>query len=112
MSEININEVKQQLREVARNYRRPMRGKFAVLAPFKEEIVELSRRGAASGDIASILAQFQVAVSKDTVARFLREETRKDRATHGKKTGIEPQTSATEGAATRPMMPRGLPVSH
>jgi len=109
MNQIDMSAVKQQLREFTQSYRRPLRGKFAVLAPLREEIIELSQKGAASGEIASVLAQYQITVSKDTVARFLREETRKERSGRAKKSGSEAQASGNPSAATRPMMmPRGL----
>jgi len=109
MNEININAVKAQLHQFTQTYQRPLRGKLAVLAPLRDEIIELSRKGAASGEIASILAQYQVTVSKDTVARFLREETRKERTHRAKKNGGEAQTNGSESATARPvLMPRGL----
>lgn len=109
MNEININAVKEQLREFTRGYQRPLRGKLAVLAPLREEILELARKGAASGEIASILAQYEVAVSKDTVARFLRQETQKERNHRAKRPGTEAQASGSKSATARPMlMPRGV----
>ena len=108
MNQIDMNAVKHQLREFTQTYQRPLRGKFAVLFPLREEIVELSRKGAASGEIASILAQYQITVSKDTVARFLREEARKERGSRAKKAGSEAQASGSETATARPLMPRGL----
>ena len=95
MNQIDMDAVKEQLREFTGGYQRPLRGKLAVLAPLREEIIELSRKGAASGEIASILAQYQITVSKDTVSRFLRQETKKERNHRAKRNG--------------PMlMPRGL----
>jgi hypothetical protein len=108
MNQIDMNAVKQQLREFTQGYRRPLRGKFAVLMPLRDEIMELERKGAASGEIASILAQYQVTVSKDTVARFLREEARKERGSRAKKNGPEAQTNGSETATVKPMLPRGL----
>jgi hypothetical protein len=109
MNQIEISAVKEQLRQFTQSYRRPLRGKFAVLMPLRDEIMELERKGAASGEIASILAQYQIAVSKDTVARFLREEARKERGSRAKKTGSEAQANSNPSATARPMlMPRGL----
>lgn len=109
MNEININAVKEQLHQFAQNYQRPLRGKFAVLMPLKDEVLELARKGAASGEIASVLAQYQITVSKDTVSRFLRQEGRKERNSRAKKTGTEAQTNGSGNAPAKPMlMPRGL----
>ena len=109
MNEININAVKQQLRQFTDTYQRPLRGKLAVLMPLRDEVLELARKGAASGEIASVLAQYQVTVSKDTVGRFLRQETKKERTPRAKKSGAEAQTNGSESATARPvLMPRGL----
>ena len=109
MNEININAVKEQLRQFTRAYQRPLRGKFALLMPLRDEIMELERKGAVSGEIATILAQYQITASKDTVARFLREEARKERGSRAKKTGSDAQANGNPSAAARPMlMPRGL----
>lgn len=112
MNEIDMDEVKQQLQEFTQAYQRPLRGKFAVLMPLKDEIVELDRRGAASGEISAILAQFKITVSKDTVSRFLREESRKERGSRAKRGGGEVQTPGNEGASARSMVPRGLPTGN
>ena len=110
MSQISIEAAKQQLGQIAKSYQRPLRGKFAVLAPLREEIMELNRRGAASAEIASILAQYQVTVSKDTVGRFLREEAKKERTNRAKKPGSETQASGNESAPpTKPTVPRMTP---
>jgi hypothetical protein len=96
MNQINIEEIKQQLGEFAKSYQRPLRGKTAVLSPLRDELLELDAKGATSGEIASKLAQYQITVSKDTVARFLRIEKQNDR----KKT-VPP-------SARKVMMPRNL----
>lgn len=109
MNESNINAVKEQLHQFTQTYQRPLRGKLAVLMPLRDEVLELARKGAASGEIASILAQYQITVSKDTVSRFLRQETKKERTPRAKKNGTEAQTNGSESASTKPvLMPRGL----
>jgi hypothetical protein len=96
MTPINIEEIKQQLGEFAKSYQRPLRGKTAVLSPLRDELLTLDAKGATSGEIAAALSQFQITVSKDTVARFLRIEKQNDR----KKTVPPP--------ARKVMMPRNL----
>jgi IS30 family transposase len=109
MNQIDMSAVKQQLREFTQGYQRPLRGKLAVLMPLRDEVLELARKGAASGEIASVLAQYQITVSKDTVSRFLRQETKKERTPRAKKNGSEAQTNGGESATARPvLMPRGL----
>ena len=79
MNPINIEETKSRLGEFAKSYQRPLRGKTAILSPLRDELLELDAKGATSGEIASALSQFQITVSKDTVARFLRIEKQNDR---------------------------------
>ena len=96
MNPINIEDTKQQLREFVKSYQRPLHGKFAILSPLRDELIELDAKGAKSADIAAILAQFQITVSKDTVARFLRIEKQNER----KKPATPP--------ARKAMLPRNL----
>ncbi len=96
MNPINIEEIKQRLGEFAKAYQRPLRGKTAVLSPLRDELLELDAKGATSGEIASKLAQYQITVSKDTVARFLRIEKQNER-----KKPVTPP-------ARKMMMPRNL----
>lgn len=98
MSEININAVKEQLRQFTQSYQRPLRGKFAVLSPLREELLALVKKGASSADISAILAQYQITVSKDTVARFLREEARKERGGRARKSTNETQFPSSDNA--------------
>ena len=79
MNPSNLEAAKQQLGEFVKAYQRPLRGKFALLYPLKDELMALDAKGATSGEIASVLAQFQITVSKDTVARFLRLEKQRER---------------------------------
>jgi hypothetical protein len=97
MNPINIEEAKQQLGEFVKAYQRPLRGKTAVLSPLRDELMALDAKGATSGEIAAVLSQFQITVSKDTVARFLRIEKRNERK--------KPATSP----ARKTMLPRILP---
>jgi sRNA-binding protein len=106
MEHINTNAAKEQLRSLLQNYTRPLRGKFGVLAQLRDEILELKRKGASSGDIAALLAQCKVEISKDTVARFLRKEAAKERSNRAKKNAAAPQTPATSGAPATRFMPR------
>lgn len=98
------NAAKEQFRLLVKNYARPVRGKLALLAPLREELLELDRKGATTGEIAGLLAQCQITVSKDSVARFLRTEAAK----RPKKNAAPPPTSGSESTKARPLMPRGL----
>ena len=97
MSDTDVNAAKQQLRRLTDAYQRPLRGKFAELMPLRQEIIELDGKGASGGEIAAMLAQCQITVSKDTVGRFLRQESKNERNSHAKKTSTAPQASGTEG---------------
>jgi hypothetical protein len=79
MNQSNINAVKEQLRLLIEAYQRPLRGKLATLAPLRDEIFALHKKGASSAEIAALLAQCQVTISKDAVARFLRVEAARER---------------------------------
>lgn len=72
MAEINITEAKAKLREIAKSYHRPLHGKLALLAPLKDELLALRKKGASIAEIAGHLAECKITVSKDTVQRFLR----------------------------------------
>ena len=96
MNPINIEDTKQKLGEFVKSYQRPLHGKFAILSPLRDELIELDAKGASSADIAAILSQYQITVSKDTVARFLRIEKQNER----KKPATPP--------ARKMMMPRNL----
>ncbi len=96
MNPINIEEIKQQLGEFAKAYQRPLRGKTAILSPLRDELLTLDAKGATSGEIAVRLSQYQITVSKDTVARFLRIEKQKDRK------------KPAAASARKMMMPRHL----
>jgi hypothetical protein len=101
-----MDAVKEQFSSLVDSYERPLRGKFAVLVPLRDGIIKLENKGASTGEIVSMLAQCQVTVSKDTVGRFLRVEKKERSSPRAKKTGGEAQTSGTEGAAPKPMLPR------
>jgi hypothetical protein len=108
MNEINANAAKEQLRSLVKSYSRPLRGKLALLAALREEIIELDGKGATSAEIAAMLAQCQIKLSKDTVARFLRTEAAKEHKTRAKKPApVMPPVGGT-GAPPRSMVPRGL----
>ncbi len=109
MNEININAVKKQLQEFTRSYQRRPRGKFAVLTPLREEILELTRRGATTAEIASILAQYQITVSKDTIGRFLREEAKRERTIRAKKPTSDTQSGSNADASRMLNKPRMMP---
>jgi len=111
MTQLNMDAVKKQLRSLAADYERPLRGKFAVLMPLREEIIQLERKGASTGEIAAMLAQCQVAVSKDTVGRFLRME-KKERSSPAQRDGRRGATPGNESAAAKPMMPRPTPSAN
>lgn len=98
MNTINIEETKSRLGDYVKSYQRPLRGKFAVLSPLREELLALDAKGATSGEIASALAQFQITVSKDTVARFLRIEKQNERK------------KSVPSLPRRTLMPRNIPA--
>lgn len=112
MSDINFDAARQQLRNCIKTYQRPLRGKFAVLAPLRDELVELHKKGATGAEIAAMLAQCQVTVSKDTVARFLRMETAKERGPRPKKAAAQAPAGGSGTAPARPMLPRGLSTAN
>ena len=112
MNESNISAAKEQLRLLANNYVRPLHGKMAVLAQLRDELIELERKGASNAEISALLAQCQITVSKDLVARFLRLEAAKERKARAKKAApVMPPSSGTI-APPRPMIPRGLSTSN
>jgi|DewCreStandDraft_4_1066084.scaffolds.fasta_scaffold01423_39 IS30 family transposase len=106
MNQSNINPVKEQLRLLIETYQRPLRGKLATLAPLRDEIFALHKKGASSAEIAALLAQCQVTISKDAVARFLRVEAARERNSRAKKTAAAPQTPTPDGAPATRFTPR------
>jgi hypothetical protein len=108
MNQSNLDAARQQLRQCIKTYQRPLRGKLALLAPLRDELIELDRKGATGAEIAAMLAQSQIAVSKDTVCRFLRAETARERSARARKAGPDAPASGNAGAPARPMQPRGL----
>jgi hypothetical protein len=112
MSQNNVSAAKEQLGQIAKSYQRPLRGKLALLAALREEIMELDSKGATGAEITEMLAQCQIKLSKDTVARFLRTEAAKERRTRAKKPApVMPPCGGTT-APPRPMIPRGLSSSN
>ena len=59
--------------EAVRTFTLPSPARHAKLAPFKDGIVELRRKGASLRLIRELLATVNVAVGTDTIARFLAE---------------------------------------
>jgi len=112
MSQNNVSAAKEQLRSLVKSYSRPLRGKLALLAALREEIIELDKKGATSAEIAALLAQCQITLSKDTVARFLRTEAAKERRPRAKKPAPVMPPSGGTAAPPRPMLPRGLSTSN
>jgi hypothetical protein len=112
MSQNNVSAAKEQLRSLVKSYSRPLRGKLALLAALREEIMELDGKGATSAEIAAMLAQCQIKLSKDTVARFLRSEAAKARRTRAKKPRPVMPPAGGTAAPPRPMTPRGLSSSN
>lgn len=106
MNQSSITAAKEQLRLLIEAYQRPLRGKLATLAPLRDEIFALHKKGASSAEIAALLAQCQVTVSKDAVARFLRVESARERSSRVKKNAAAPQMPATDGAPPTRFMPR------
>lgn len=72
MAEIDIAQAKAQLREIAKKYEKPIKGKLALLSPLKDELLTLRKKGASVAEITGHLAECKITVSKDTVQRFLR----------------------------------------
>jgi hypothetical protein len=72
MAQIDIEAAKAKLREIAKNYRRPLHGKLALLALLKDELLRLRNKGASIAEIAGFLAECKIILSMDTVRRFFR----------------------------------------
>jgi hypothetical protein len=63
----------QRFRDAVRAFTRPSPMRHAKLMPMKEGIIELRQKGASLRLIRELLATVDVAVSPDTIARFLAE---------------------------------------
>jgi hypothetical protein len=63
----------QRFRDAVRAFTRPSPMRHAKLMPMKEGIIELRQKGASLRLIRELLATVDVAVSIDTIARFLAE---------------------------------------
>ena len=63
----------QRFRDAVRAFTRPSSIRHAKLMPMKEGIIELRQKGASLRLIRELLATVDVAVSTDTIARFLAE---------------------------------------
>jgi len=63
----------QRFRDAVRAFTRPSPIRHAKLMPLKEGIIELRQKGASLRLIRELLATVDVAVSTDTIARFLAE---------------------------------------
>ena len=63
----------QRFRDAVRAFTRPSPMRHAKLMPMKEGIIELRQKGASLRLIRELLATVGVAVSIDTIARFLAE---------------------------------------
>ncbi len=63
----------QRFNEAARAFTPPSPSRHAKLMPFKDGIVELRQKGASTRLIRELLATVNVAVSTETIARFLAE---------------------------------------
>ncbi len=63
----------QRFRDAVRAFTRPSPIRHAKLMPMKEGIIELRQKGASLRLIRELLATVDVAVSTDTIARFLAE---------------------------------------
>lgn len=97
--EINIGNIKTALGKIITEFQPPVRGKLRVLIPFKPEIFALREKGATPAEIAALLAQFEIIVSKDSVARFIRLQRTADKQakrtrTHETRTNPEPSAAA------------------
>src|SRR5438132_3410545 len=63
----------QRFNEAVRDFKLPSPSRHAKLVPLKDGIVELRQKGASLRLIRELLATVDVAVSTDTIARFLAE---------------------------------------
>src|SRR2546430_7932509 len=63
----------QRFNEAVRDFKLPSPSRHAKLMPMKEGIIELRQKGASLRLIRELLATVDVAVSTDTIARFLAE---------------------------------------
>jgi IS30 family transposase len=74
MPEPDIEEIKAHLRESIKNYKKPLRGKLALLALLKKEVLDFREKGASAEYIAEKLKEKNFSVSKDTILKFIRQE--------------------------------------
>ncbi len=110
-TEINIGNIKAALGKIITDFQPPVRGKLRVLIPFKPEIYALRDKGATPAEIAALLAQFEIIVSKDSVARFIRLQRTADKQakrtrTQAVRTNPEPPAAALPRMGTlQPRIP-------
>lgn len=81
MPDIDIAGIKAHLRETLKTFKKPLRGKLALLALMKNEVLDLRAKGASAEYIAEKLKEKNFAVSKDTILKFLpkKKRTKKSR---------------------------------
>jgi hypothetical protein len=93
----------QRFRDAVRAFTRPSPIRHAKLMPMKEGIIELRQKGASLRLIRELLATVDVAVSTDTIARFLADVNRDAApARRSKRTRRHCASSATATEAPAP----------
>jgi hypothetical protein len=93
----------QRFRDAVRAFTPPPPTRYAKLMPLKDGIIELREKGASLRLIRELLATVDVAVSIDTIARFLAEVSGDPASTRrSKRTRHHRATSATATGASAP----------
>jgi len=69
--ENNIEEVKRRLAQAASEFRAKSKSKMDALDPLKEQIIQLKQKGASNSEVAELITQSGMEVSKDTLRRYV-----------------------------------------
>ena len=69
--ENNIEEVKRRLAQAASEFRAKSKSKMDALEPLKEQIIQLKQKGASNSEVAELITQSGMEVSKDTLRRYV-----------------------------------------
>ena len=67
----NIEDVKRRLAQAASEFRAKTKSKLDALDPLKEQIIQLKQKGASNSEVAELITQSGMEVSKDTLRRYV-----------------------------------------
>jgi hypothetical protein len=67
----NIEEVKRRLAQAASDFKAKTKTKLDALDPLKEQIIQLKKKGASNSEVAELITQSGMEVSKDTLRRYV-----------------------------------------